>query len=299
MFYDWWQPVCTLLVSLLASLAQSAVSGRWDETRALSSVQCDQHNRLKLASSFLAPSLQEVCQGLRDVSDHRPHHNWRNSLLLAISRSYLDGAQKYPSAVIRSQWSRKPSSVGTRNNCWSLSLESVWEEWRSSLFQSDRPIMSVRRRASIAGLDFKNNSPNSSGRIWLLRINLDLKYKFPKFLIKLAFIRFEWVLRIRVNDKTFILKCSKSFPISCRKWVWEKNEHCFPRLSQVWQSWGPESEPQWRRRRWWWCGSSSHSNRDWGRGTQEWVFFFVLWLCWGGKSSEWQLIIEPWLTGFL
>ena len=64
----------------------------------------------------------------------------------------------------------------------------------------------MRRRASIAGLDFKTNFPKSSGRIGLLKNQscLDLKYKFRKFLIKLAFIRFEWVLRIRVNDKTFI-----------------------------------------------------------------------------------------------
>ena len=129
-----------------------------------------------------------------------------------------DGTRNY---LLKSQ-----SGIGVKRVKISLVSEIVAE------------IMSVRRRASIAGLDFKTNFPKSSGRIGLLKNQscLDLKYKFRKFLIKLAFIRFEWVLRIRVNDKTFILKFFKSFPISFRKWVWEKNEHCFLGLSQVWQS---------------------------------------------------------------
>ena len=153
--------------------------------------------------------------------------------------------------------------------------------------------MSVRRRASIAGLDFKNNFPNSPGKIWLLKNQSWFKIQISKIPYQISLYQIWMGIENSCKWQNLYFK---SFPISFRKWVWAKNEHCFLGVLQVWQSGGSESEPYWRWWRWW-PGSSSHSNRDWGRAREEWVFFFVL--CWGGKSWEWQLIIEPWLTGFL
>ena len=79
----------------------------------------------------------------------------------------------------RSDLEEKKNSAGTRKYLLESQSRICVRRVKISLV-SEWQIMSVRRRASIAGLDFKNNFPNSSGKIWLLKNQSWFKIQISK-----------------------------------------------------------------------------------------------------------------------
>ena len=79
------------------------------------------------------------------------------------------------------KWIRKSNRPVSEHKIFlEVSVENLWEKCEDLSCFRVWQIMSVRRRASIAGLDFKNNFPNSSGRIWLLKNQSWFKIQISK-----------------------------------------------------------------------------------------------------------------------